>query len=258
MPDPVPVGLLGRASVPIDRRANLLLLLRRVAFDARVAERGRSHVLDAASAVPNEDVSDLARAAHERRRAAVTSLCRHGAVAYEVNVTTRSRLAVGMSSETPLEAGLALHGTYGLPVIPGTALKGVARRSPQFDSEADASGAGRHLFGDGDRRGAVTIFDALPAISPQLGIDVVTPHVNPYYAGTGPPAEYWQPIPFTFLTVMRDASFTAFVVGDEPSAAAAASTLVDAIQEFGIGGKTAAGYGYVRASARVAAASAGT
>src|ERR1700680_515711 len=37
-----------------------------------------------------------------------------------------SRLIVGLGSENVLETGIRLHHTYGLPVIPGSALKGLA------------------------------------------------------------------------------------------------------------------------------------
>jgi CRISPR/Cas system CMR subunit Cmr6 (Cas7 group RAMP superfamily) len=38
-------------------------------------------------------------------------------------------LAIGLRNESPLEAGLALHHTYGMPIIPGSALKGLCRRA---------------------------------------------------------------------------------------------------------------------------------
>ncbi|RMF81199.1 MAG: type III-B CRISPR module RAMP protein Cmr6, partial [Nitrospirae bacterium] len=37
------------------------------------------------------------------------------------------RLALGLGNESVLEVGLTLHHTYGVPVIPGTAIKGVVR-----------------------------------------------------------------------------------------------------------------------------------
>lgn len=44
-----------------------------------------------------------------------------------VNLATASRLVVGFGSESTLENGIALHKPTGLPIIPGSALKGLCR-----------------------------------------------------------------------------------------------------------------------------------
>jgi CRISPR-associated protein Cmr6 len=42
------------------------------------------------------------------------------------NFKTVRRMVIGLGGENVLEAGLSLHHTYGTPLLPGTALKGLA------------------------------------------------------------------------------------------------------------------------------------
>jgi CRISPR type III-B/RAMP module RAMP protein Cmr6 len=83
---------------------------------------------------------------------------------------------------------------------------------------------------------------------------VLTPHVQPYYrdtsrdAATGnaaPPAEWHNPVPVGFLTVCGGSfavDLAGPVAGDVRDAARWFRCAVD---ELGVGAKTAAGYGYL-------------
>ena len=86
-------------------------------------------------------------------------------------VHVAGRLIVGLGAGTVLEIGITLHHTYGVPVIPGSALKGLAaaycakvwgetgetcetyRREPVGASY-------RALFGTGDDSGCIVFHDA--------------------------------------------------------------------------------------------------
>lgn len=163
------------------------------------------------------------------------------------------RLAVGHGNKANAhEIGLALHGTYGWPVIPGSSLKGLAlawaRSSP--DAEKDDV---RRVFGTTSRIGSVRFLDAIPAGEPvTVEADVLTPHVKPYYdaAANGssamvPPAEYHNPVPVMFLTVTG--TYAVDLYGpDSGDIGLAARWLREAGGELGAGAKTAAGYGYLR------------
>ncbi|HXG24882.1 MAG TPA: RAMP superfamily CRISPR-associated protein, partial [Chthonomonadales bacterium] len=46
-----------------------------------------------------------------------------------LEAVTAGSLAVGLGNESPLEVGLSIHHTYGMPVIPGSAIKGLCRAS---------------------------------------------------------------------------------------------------------------------------------
>lgn len=54
-----------------------------------------------------------------------------GAISFEL--TTASRLVVGLGIESVLETSLALHRIHGFPIIPGSALKGLARKVAFFE-----------------------------------------------------------------------------------------------------------------------------
>jgi len=159
---------------------------------------------------------------------------------------------------------MRLHGTYGTPVLPGSALKGAARAAARTH-EPNYRDYGRDTFGNevGENRrhqraGTWMFLDGLPLArdrsSEPIQIDVMNPHVPGYYRSGGqtPPAEYEQPVPVQFLTVSSEASFRIHLVGRgrdteraEITADEARRWLAAALAERGIGAKTSAGYGYL-------------
>ncbi|MBI2939424.1 MAG: type III-B CRISPR module RAMP protein Cmr6 [Chloroflexi bacterium] len=161
------------------------------------------------------------------------------------------RVAVGLGTHPPLETGLLLHRTYGLPFIPASALKGVTRLYAERVADigaAEASG----LFGATDdeaERGDLLFLDAFPAAVPRLERDVINAHFATYYAGLAntPPADYLAPRPVFFLTVGRASPFRfgiASAQGDRLVAERGAAWLRQALRDVGVGAKTATGYGY--------------
>jgi CRISPR-associated protein Cmr6 len=159
--------------------------------------------------------------------------------AKDFTLRTASRLVIGLGSESTIETGLTLHHTYGAPIIPGSALKGLAAHYcsqafgeiPDQDElrrriEVDGDGSGKTrtgvqyktLFGDTDDAGYVVFHDAW--LSPEsllrddegLLLDVMTPHHGDYYGGRsyrgGPsagelvsPTDFDDPVPVPFLAV---------------------------------------------------------
>lgn len=51
----------------------------------------------------------------------------------QYKITTASRLVIGLGAEHPLETSLTIHHLFGIPYIPGTALKGVCRMVSFWD-----------------------------------------------------------------------------------------------------------------------------
>ncbi|WP_337845334.1 type III-B CRISPR module RAMP protein Cmr6 [Thermus sp.] len=173
---------------------------------------------------------------------------------------TLGRLAVGLGGEGVLETALALHRTYGVPYIPGSALKGLASRYAHLHLEGEAwrrelarfqrGEAQAGLFGTQEERGAVVFFDALPLPGTwRLWPDILNPHHPAYYRGEeAPPADWDSPIPVPFLSVtgtfllaLRPAE-----EGAGPWVEAAWQILEWALSEEGVGAKTASGYGRMR------------
>ena len=173
--------------------------------------------------------------------------------------TTRGRLVVGLGGKGVLETGLTLHRTYGVPYIPGSALKGLASRYAHLHLEGEAwrrnlgefrrGEAQAALFGTQEEEGAVVFFDALPLPGEwELREDLLNPHHPEYYGGAdAPPADWDSPVPVPFLSVTGT-----FLVALAPAPGfspppglmeAAWRILAWALAEEGVGGKTSSGYG---------------
>ena len=143
-------------------------------------------------------------------------------------VTLASRLLIGHGNSSATDVGLTVHHTWGVPVIPGTALKGLlahyveASYGPEPDNDDELRerfrgvtwrgsrilrGPGefsRVLFGapdsdeddGGAAAGRVTFHDALyvPNSGPPFAVDVLTVHQKQYYdahMGGGPASDRW-------------------------------------------------------------------
>jgi CRISPR-associated protein Cmr6 len=224
-------------------------------------------------------------------------------------VEAETRLLVGAGDASAVDVGLRVHHTWGVPCIPGSALKGLLSHwldvvygpSPEHDGrhpwdpghpEADRAkfrraspfgrpphGAGevqRILFGspdvDADReplhergalapgsrttacRGRIVIHDAMfvpgSAGDKPFLADVLTVHHAGYYQGKGPANDHESPNPVGFLSVRPGVQMLLAVdlaPGEDPAYGPwvdfAFGLLVNALADWGIGSKTAAGYG---------------
>ncbi|MEA3308552.1 MAG: type III-B CRISPR module RAMP protein Cmr6 [Chloroflexota bacterium] len=163
---------------------------------------------------------------------------------------TEGRLAIGLGGESVLETAITLHHTYGVPYIPGSALKGLAARYARNRLEETwdkNSAAYKILFGTTEEAGYVTFFDALyiPVNIEQdhpLALDVITVHHPEYYQGKdSPPADWDNPTPISFLSATG--SYLIALHGAENWVEAAFEILRLALAKEGIGAKTSSGYG---------------
>ena len=212
-------------------------------------------------------------------------------------LTLASRLLIGHGNASAI-VGLTVHHTWGVPVIPGSALKGLVAHyvdaiygptdpgkkpwEQQGDERARADyqsvtwnrrrierGPGaiyRALFGAPDARedealrehdfaagaaaGVVTFHDALYvpgsiADNKPFAADVLTVHQKGYYdsSGQSAPNDYASPNPVAFLTVRPKCRLLLALSGPSEWTELAGQLLADALRNWGVGGKTAAGYG---------------
>lgn len=190
---------------------------------------------------------------------------------------TEGRLIIGLGGESPLETGLTLLSPYGVPVIPGSALKGLTAhycdqvwcleekqyRAGRFKKGKQLEAVGDYfkaLFGTTEDSGHISFYDGwlLPESlqnSGHLGLveDVMTPHHGQYYASEGAegfPTDFDEPNPVTFLSVTG--RFEIVLECDDPSPNGqawlkiACELLGKALKEWGIGGKTSSGYGRMK------------
>lgn len=178
-----------------------------------------------------------------------------GAVWHDAEV--RGRMVVGLGAESVLENSIALHRTYGVPYIPGTALKGLARRFAKRVSDWTPKHSlilfGNEKTEDNASAGYVTFFDALyvPGTGGKSALreDVMTVHHPKYYMSADVPPADWDdptPIPFISATGKYLVALSASDI-EEPTRTrwldAAFKLLKLALAEEGIGAKTSSGYG---------------
>ncbi|HDN80164.1 MAG TPA: type III-B CRISPR module RAMP protein Cmr6 [Chloroflexi bacterium] len=125
------------------------------------------------------------------------------------------RLIVGLGRKGPLEVGFTFHRLYGVPIIPGSSLKGIARAYACLvlgKSEDDPDfcaifGRGPDFEGGEGQAGRAVFFDAIPISEPHLELDVMNPHFPRYYQGDEAPSDWQSPVPIYFLTVGRETRF---------------------------------------------------
>src|SRR6266496_2290655 len=183
-----------------------------------------------------------------------------------VDVKTRiarakGRMIVGLGDESVLETSIALHHTYGVPYIPGSALKGLAAsyaRQRLGEPWRKGDWAYNVIFGDTDNAGFITFFDALLHIDPDsdpdqpgasvLRRDTITVHHPDYYQGKkdATPSDWDSPTPIPFLSATGK-YLIALAAPDledaSPWITRTFKILRYALEEMGIGAKTSSGYG---------------
>lgn len=166
-------------------------------------------------------------------------------------------LAIGLGNASPLEIGLTLHHTYGMPVIPSSALKGLCRRGAlKLLKEKNISETQfEALFGKaGDKdaqAGYVTFYDALYDPGSVSGKpfhrDVITVHHPEYYGSDSkPPTDFDDPTPVPFLVIRPGARFLFVLDTPEGWQDFTKSLLQWCLCHLGVGAKTNAGYGYFK------------
>ncbi|RRJ63696.1 type III-B CRISPR module RAMP protein Cmr6 [Paenibacillus oralis] len=172
-------------------------------------------------------------------------------------VSSKSPCIIGQGQKTVLETGMALHKTYGVPYIPGTAIKGLTahychlRLGTERSSFRMDGDSYKVLFGTQQEAGFIRFFDALPTpetVHKALLPDVMTPHHQAYNSlSGGAPGDDDSLVPVPFLSVMADFNIMLFCETDHEEADSwleiAEQLVVRALEQEGIGGKTNAGFG---------------
>jgi CRISPR-associated protein Cmr6 len=234
-------------------------------------EEKRAILQAAINAAGNPEVRKLYKAAFERWQKSLPELTAAN------DLQTVGRLIVGLGTENVLETGIRLHHTYGMPILPGSALKGLAAHycdqvwganEPKFKKptpEQDKayrrwlSGEGpkpdenyhRLLFGTTDDSGCIIFHDGwfIPdSESEPLKLDVMTPHHPRWLDGSVPPTDFDSPTPVPFLSVAGQFHVAVSWRGPAGDKARnwtelALSLVADALHSWGVGGKTTSGYG---------------
>lgn len=189
----------------------------------------------------------------------------------------KTPLIIGLGNEHPTEKGFRFDWTLGIPAIPASSIKGVVRLGylvnclNEFPSVEEAQvfarflldgklpELGQRFFGVGANqeacRGRVIFLDAYPAALPRLKAEIMNPHYPDYYRGTRGPTEDQSPIPNWFWAIDTQDNngkplqfiFRLMVhnsLAQEPAYLEFLEKALDiALQEHGLGAKTAIGHG---------------
>lgn len=167
--------------------------------------------------------------------------------------TVQGRLAIGLGDEAVLETSVKLHRTYGVPYIPGSALKGLTAsyaRNRIGEAWAKDKSAYNIAFGKTEQAGYITFHDALyvpgSANGQPLRADVITVHHPAYYRNEkeAAPADWDDPNPVPFLSATGDYLIALSAVpGCESWLEPVWRILELALEHEGVGAKTSSGYG---------------
>ncbi|MEQ1526007.1 MAG: type III-B CRISPR module RAMP protein Cmr6 [Gallionella sp.] len=163
------------------------------------------------------------------------------------------RLYIGVTRDNALETGITVSHTYGMPMIPGSAVKGLCRAGA--DEWLKNEEASRYLFGNECgvsneaelEIGGLIFHDAwwIPDAQTKPFVpEVITVHHQAYYGSEGQQAatDFDSPIPAPQIAVQGRFYF---VIEGDPAWSKLAKRLLDkGLSERGIGAKRSSGYGF--------------
>jgi CRISPR-associated protein Cmr6 len=180
---------------------------------------------------------------------------------YDGIFETKSRLVIGLGSQSVLETSLTLHKVWGIPYIPATALKGAMRMVAFWRNNGEEDKNTQYLFGTTEQKGLLIFLDAYP-LEFKFDLDIVNIHYPEYYRGQVDKAEdYEVPTLVYFVTVSKGSKFRVVVLMDDvryeknkggieyskEKIAEVINELISyAFEEFGVGAKTRLGYGVLK------------
>ena len=223
----------------------------------------------------NRELATL-RAAHTRR---FLGMCLgRGDAAAVIVGQLEGRLAINLADSLIQNAGISLDRLFGMPYIPGSAVKGVSRDAALAQLKAAPQGQKAEIlknfclifgtsevdFKTGDLReyaspehtirtdtkGAVSFLPAYPVNDAKIVVDLTNVHYPDYYrSGRVEDLSKENPRPNPFPTVDVGAQFAFCLIlngmkNDSSLIPIARRWLELAITESGLGAKTASGYGW--------------
>jgi len=169
---------------------------------------------------------------------------------YEVDVykfRPYDKLIIGLGQESVREFSITLHWIYGIPYIPGQAIKGLVSNWIEVNGDVDDNY--KKFFGTMGSKGKVIFMDAYPEYSFSIKRDIMNPHYFDYYTKGSEPADWQNPQLIFFLTVKK-AVFRIPIIYLEKnmrtckiSGKTLQEWMKEAFEYGGIGAKTSLGYG---------------
>lgn len=187
----------------------------------------------------------------------------------EFELKLNNKLIIGLGHPSVYETSITLHHIYGVPYIPGSAIKGSFRsyiiekffnkkltqynNYDKFEQEVLFETPWFvEIFGNQEKQGKVIFFDAF-SDDATIKKDIMNPHYPDYYDEKNYPTDDQNPRPINFLTVVGTFKFIFGIKKEiditidnnkQSILGFVKENLQKSLQEFGIGAKTSVGYGY--------------
>ena len=219
--------------------------------------------------------SDIEKQKLQQNKAFAQAIERQLGLSTVVYGELQGRLIINLSDSLIQNAGISLDRNTGLPFIPGSAVKGVVRHVAlaglrngtwtldEFmrvfgTSDADFKNNGELIDFSSkvdekcrNLKGGVDFLSAHPITEPQIMVDISTVHYPEYYqTGELSLLKKEELRPNTFPVVEKGVRYAFCVAANKMNAVdkvlfnKVREALVEAITVYGIGAKTAAGYGW--------------
>ncbi|MHA1590862.1 MAG: type III-B CRISPR module RAMP protein Cmr6 [Candidatus Njordarchaeales archaeon] len=204
----------------------------------------------------NKNIKELIQAASSYVTEVYKTACKLFDIVFLINIRTLSKLIIHTKNPyMPLEIGLSWHPYLNLPYIPAASLKGCFRSYFELNNTRICNLSSNELFGDDNKKGILTFFDALPISFNKSLIepDVLAPHY-PEIEGIISENRV-KPRPLVYPVISLNVNFYTIVAVDF-SAYRNKIAHQNFIKEFkenlnkvlylGLGARTSVGYGVVK------------
>ncbi len=187
----------------------------------------------------------------EQRDRLIKKFVEDNNVVFDDELAVKGKLLVGSGLPSILEVGMNLSRNYGLPVIPGTALKGCFShycKEKKILNQDDF----KVVFGEDTSpqmeniRGGIIFLDAFPVERVEFGLDVVNNHFSRYYINGEIPNDWYNPIPVTYVVVAKGVfRFTLLAITDlrQDLKEKLKNAFREMLRDYGVGAKTNYSYG---------------
>lgn len=178
----------------------------------------------------------------------------------QLKAKVADKIVIGIGGQSVFENDITLHYTYGVPYIPGQAIKGALRnyiyneyiKGKSKDESVLENSILLDILGGNDKQGKVIFFDAFPITEVAVDCDVITAHHNNYYNDeNSPPRDDDKVNPVKFLVAKESSSaglkFNIYIAVDKyigTKSNIIETRLKNTLMFNGVGGKTSVGYGF--------------
>lgn len=178
----------------------------------------------------------------------------------QLKAKVADKIVIGIGGQSVFENDITLHYTYGVPYIPGQAIKGALRnyiyneyiKGKSKDESVLENSILLDILGGNDEQGKVIFFDAFPITEVAVDCEVITAHHNNYYNDeNSPPRDDDKVNPVKFLVAKESSSaglkFNIYIAVDKyigTKSNIIETRLKNTLMFNGVGGKTSVGYGF--------------